>query len=327
MALSKKYHSEYDKNISMNIFLNKSINLPTDILTNVYINLYDISYDHHPDVIKKIEYVKNNKKYFDVKYDDILLDLISSYNGIPITNIMIINNFSSFINILLKKFNKKTIRILNNKPSNLPKNIHAVSESRFFSNITEDVIVIENPIYITGNLFDTVKIQNLLLKYMSSIFIIDESYMDYLLLNDKLSYTSAKLYYFPNLFIIRSFHCFKINTPIHYVISSVQNIKKMYTIYNYYHILDISKIYVIEILKNIKYYRNNINKIDNFKNYLIHVFNNNRIPFQLNDSNVFYIRTFEFKELTNILKKNNIQIYNLYKINYDDSIKIKININ
>ncbi len=295
-----------------------------DKLINLYISFYDHIYDHHP-IVKQTIIDLSSKKYFDINYELILIDKLSIYNSIPMTKIMLINDISSFIDLLLYVFKKSTIRIVDPILLNINySKIGTIIIEQNYDNIVEDVVIIINPSYNSGTLYKNRYIQKIIEANPNTIFIIDESYIDYLLLNNLFYYSSKSLLYFNNLFIIRSFKIFNVYNEINYILSNQDNIKILSKYYKYNHIIDISKVYIIEIFNNIEYYKKNILSVSDNVNKLIDVLIKNSIIYSINANNFITISTLDVNRIFNIFYRNNITIYNTYKIRPISHIKVSL---
>ena len=263
-------------------------------LTNIYINVNKIciqSCDHHNDV-KKIITSTTLSDLFDIDYDSILLDYISKYKTTIISRIALINDIQSFIYILIRIFNLSNIRIIHPylEIHESIKDIDNIFVTNNVDFIKEDLVIISNPCYPDGTLYTSKVIDILLVNHPNTIFVIDESDMEILLLNQVLNYTSYRLLHRKNLYVINSFKNFGLPNSINYILSHESNITNISGYYNFKHTININKIVAIEIIKNIRHYRRLLKRIDLFKQKIIEALDICTIWYSINDANVITIK-------------------------------------
>ena len=210
-------------------------------------------------------------KYHNIETSIKLILKIAEYNKVNNKNILLTNGGDRSIEVIIDHvlgFLKTTIR----KPKvsiigptygfykqvckNRDIKYNIIDTKMIDDMISDDIVFICNPNNPNGKTYNITYIEKLLIKYPSSIFIIDETYMDFLILTNKNISVSSLILKYNNIYIVKSFSkAFGLaGIRIGYIMAHEENIKNINE--NHKNITEISKLCGIAVLDNIDYYRN-----------------------------------------------------------------------
>jgi histidinol-phosphate/aromatic aminotransferase/cobyric acid decarboxylase-like protein len=258
-----------------------------DRTDNIYLNLNEFKYEHCEDVKNTKIDVNMITNYYDVKSTIELIKHIAVYNKVYTDNILLVNGGDSAIDVVVKNHNITNAKIL--EPTYGYYKDSLDNKVKFESN--PDIIFICNPNNPDGSLHTPQKIEQELMNNKDTVYVIDETYMDFKQLLGDRSYTCCNLLLYPNLYIIKSFSkAFGIaGMRLGYIISKNSNINKIK--YNPKNVLEISKLIGIKIMHNLEHYKNQVIKMNNDKKKLTELLDEYKITYIDTCTNFICIKT------------------------------------
>jgi len=303
-------------------------------IINLDLNEYDFK---HPDEFYELlnETINKDKIITHYTYNQsdnttILLNKIALYNNILENNIILtpgsdtaleyiintyVNNYTKvflfyptyFIFEMMVKIRTKNIDYINIDIRDNDYNI-----DKYLKNYNLDsnsIVYIVSPNNPIGNIINITSLETYLKNYKSTIFIIDEAYIEFSKKNTCIELIKK----YDNLIVSRSFSkAYGLaGLRLGYIASSNIRCNEIYKIYNERSLTELTKIAGIFIMENINHYENIINKII-IERQLFEIFlKENDIYYISSNSNfiLFYVGD-KYNDLLIMLKNNNIIIRN-----------------
>ncbi len=192
-------------------------------------------------------------------------------------------------------------------------------------NFDNSICFICNPNNPTGTIWKLESLLYLFKNYPNTVFIIDETYIDFSkLTNNKIQSVAKFVNTYNNLIVMRSFSkAFGLaGLRLSYLVSNsiiIQNISKLIS---HKDVIELSKYAGIQILDNIKFYKKQINKMFNDKQQLITFCNNFNIKYLDSKTNFICIYIGDnVNKIVNIFKKYNILV-KPFNSNLKDSLSL-----
>ena len=304
---------------------------------SIKLDLNEFDFDHNENIYNEI--INNIKKsktitHYSNIYNRNTIDLINKicdYNNILSDQILLSAGSDDSLEYIINKFINEDTNVLIFVPSyyyfellikrktnniyliplDFNDNIYKIEDCLcFYSDILHNaVIYIVNPNNPLGTLFCKKSIEECINKYKSTIFIVDEAYIEY----SKENSCSHLISQHENIIITRTFSkAYGLaGMRLGYMIANKKIINNIKIIYNEKKITEITKIAGIAILNNINYYENIIQNVIAIKNNLEQFLSNMNIYYVPSFSNFisFYVGN-NLHKFIEILENNNLYIRN-----------------
>lgn len=261
----------------------------------LHLDLNEFDFEHNPSMF---EYLKNQINNVNVtKYcssdgilssnddhsDVNLIDKLAEYVGVEKTRIMLTNGCDAAIKLVIEscKFNNVYIHgptyrqyermsLLNNK------NVINISENQFM-NFTpnNDIVFICSPNQPSGILYHD-KLLSIVSKYPQTLFVIDETYIDYLVLIGKIKSFACCADKYENVVVLRSMSkAFGLaGMRIGYIISTRSNIDTFKKIFIHKDVTNLAKYAALSVINNINHYVDSAHMMFDLQHRIVKLLNN-----------------------------------------------------
>ena len=318
----------------------------------IKLDLNEYDFEHHPDMNKNIKEIFTSCKSI-THYSNIynkntieLIDLISKYNNVENNEILLTAGSDDGLEYIVDRYISNNTYVIIFVPSynyfdtivkrktnniiyipldfNQSIDIEIYLQKIDINIINNSVVYIVNPSNPLGLLYEYNSIKNCLKEYPTTLFIIDEAYIEFIKENTCTSLIKDNI----NIIITRTFSkAYGLaGLRLGYILTNSNNINYIKILYNEKNTTDIAKIAGITIYKNINYYEEIINKIIDIKNDFQKFLKDNNIHFIPSSSNFISIYIGDNIELfLQTLKESNIFVRNRNnEINMKGYIRITI---
>lgn len=234
----------------------------------MHLDLNEFDFMHHTDVVSCL----NMGETFISKYDSEdtvhfeLIELLSTYVDAPTENIMLLNGCDAGIKLIIDscRFNRVCIhtpayRQYERMSTLRGKEMLFCSEDTLMSFTPEqDLVFICSPSQPAGRLHHS-KVMEYVEKYPDSLFVVDESYLDYVTMAGEENIHSLSRYTTThhNLIVLKSLSkAFGLaGMRIGYLVSHSQNVHEFEKAFNHKDVLAISKLVALKAMHNIDWYK------------------------------------------------------------------------
>jgi histidinol-phosphate aminotransferase len=316
--ISKKYDFNNYNNLNLNEFTfdhnTKIINKIKESINNkLFCNYSNIYHENMTKLITKIcEYnnnIHNSDEIIITAGSDDGLEYITNTYINKSTNVLFFTPSYNYFEVLLKRKTNNIHYIP--LDFNNDNNIGIIDCMEFYEPIMtkNSIVYIVNPNNPLGIIIKPEIIEEMLIKYPDTMFIIDEAYIDFII-NMSVIFLIKK---YTNIIVTRTFSkAFGLaGMRLGYLLSSTHNINNINILYNEKNVTDIAKISGYEVLNSLKYYKD-----------LIEIVNILRNEFQnfLKELGIYYVESYgnfisfyvgkNHNTFLNILEKQNIYIRN-----------------
>jgi histidinol-phosphate/aromatic aminotransferase/cobyric acid decarboxylase-like protein len=211
-----------------------------------HLNLNEFDFSHHPEFMWKTSIYFDNSiisQYYDTKLTAKLNKKLATFNNVYSNNILLTHGADSLLETLVNVYLQPNdiARIIVPTYGGYERFCKLrdikIIKSLLPNNITENMIFICNPNNPNGKKYNTDYLEGLISHHPNTLFVLDETYIDFLILSgDKRNTCSSLVDRYKNLFIIRSFSkAFGLaGMRLGYLISHKSNIEYLNTIINMY---------------------------------------------------------------------------------------------
>jgi histidinol-phosphate aminotransferase len=304
----------------------------------IKLDLNEFDFEHHPGVIQSIQdsllKPKSITHYSNI-YNDVTNNLINKlcqYNQINSQQILLSAGSDDSLEYLINRYINTDTHVLVLAPSysyfeyvikRKTTNIHYITLDfndtsaliiddclEFYKDILENAVVyIVNPNNPLGTLISTSSIENCIKKFKSTLFIIDEAYIEFTFENTCVHLINSHT----NIVVTRTFSkAYGLaGIRLGYMIASETTINHVKILYNEKNTTNLAKAAGLAIFNNIEYYENIINEVNNLRENFQSFLKDLNIYYVSSKSNFisFYVGN-NVENFLSILEDNNIYIRN-----------------
>jgi histidinol-phosphate/aromatic aminotransferase/cobyric acid decarboxylase-like protein len=259
-----------------------------------YMDLNEYDFDHHPDVIEKFKNSINCEaicKYgsFDQTHYA-LVNIIAEYLEISPEQVMLTNGCDAAIKVIIESCNYDTIHIhepayrqyhrmsnIAGKTTVFHDEYHAYMS---FQPNKHELVFICSPSQPSG-LYHHHEIMHYVDTYPEVTFVIDETYIDYLILTGQGKSLATYTKSHPNLIVLKSMSkSFGLaGIRVGYLVSSADNIKQMSKICNHKDVTYLSKVVALSVMQHLDWYVDKAYTMYQMRDKICGFLQENREPF------------------------------------------------